>query len=172
MRLLSSVAALALLLTGLAFNPLDSIAKPLNGSDAATFGHPPDRYRETDVLQLQGTAVINRDGEELGRIIKVLRGPDSRLYAVLEFGGYFDIGEEHRLIDLSRIFWMDDSLILPGLTMEQLDTLPKLRADTDSDMALEDAFQVRIGEYPSDRAPDATGSIGTHKDEVEADKGE
>jgi hypothetical protein len=175
MRLLTSVAVLALLAGPAvaqnsnpiepAVDPVDTAAEP-NAVDAAA--EPAGRFRDVDVVVLEDTEVVNIEGEELGEIENVVRGPSGNLMAVMEFGGFLDIGEEKRLIDLSRMYWRDDDLVLPGMTEAELEALPEWQDDLDGYVDVADTDDTRIGIY-TEADPTETGAIGTNEVEPAID---
>lgn len=145
MRLLLSAAVLALL-TGPAVaqvaNPIEPRYDPID-----TVAEPNAGFRTIAVSDLEDTEVVSLQGEELGEIEDVVRGADGRLLAVLEFGGFLDIGEEKRLVALDRMFWRDDALVIPGMTETELEALPEWRDGMTGYTALDDGYEARIGLY-------------------------
>ncbi|MFC4173188.1 PRC-barrel domain-containing protein [Microvirga sp. GCM10011540] len=148
MRLLTSVAVLALL----AGPAVAQVSNPV-----ATAADPAG-FRDIDVIELEDTEVVSIEGEELGEIEDVVRGPNGNLFAVMEFGGFLDIGEEKRMVDLSRMYWRDNALILPGVTEAELEALPEWQDGMAGYTALDDDYEARVSLYEDE--PVATGAIG------------
>ena len=77
--------------------------------------------------KLIGHSVTNDTKERIGTIDDIVVGQDSRLFAVLQVGGFLNLGG-HRIavpfdslvLDLSK-----DEVTLPGATKEALRKLPK-----------------------------------------------
>ena len=55
--------------------------------------------------KVEGTSVINRDGHKIGRILNFMVNKQSGKveYAVMSFGGFFGMGEEHYPIPWNQL---------------------------------------------------------------------
>ncbi|MEA3534093.1 PRC-barrel domain-containing protein [Rhizobium sp. CC-YZS058] len=92
--------------------------------------------RETHDLiasdKVEGTRVYGVDGEHIGTIERVILEKRSGrvAYAVLAFGGFLGIGEDHYPLPWAKLTYDED---LGGyrtdLTREQVDKAPKYRSD-------------------------------------------
>lgn len=100
---------------------------------------------------VDGTRVYSPDGEKLGHIdalmIDKLSGKVA--YAVMRFGGFLGMGEEHYPIPWSKLSY-DTELdgYVTGITREQLQNAPERREDWDRDRAWEEGYFSYYGAMP------------------------
>jgi PRC-barrel domain protein len=93
--------------------------------------------RETGTLigsdKVQGTAVYGADNQRIGSIERVMidKASGRVSYAVLGFGGFLGIGEDHYPLPWQSLKY-DTSLggYVTGITESQLSGAPKYRDDT------------------------------------------
>jgi sporulation protein YlmC with PRC-barrel domain len=66
------------------------------------------------VDQIDGMAVVNRQGNQIGEVNKVVRSnQDNQPYAVVSSGGFFDIGDKEIAVPLNQLRLQNDKLVLP-----------------------------------------------------------
>ncbi|ASY63521.1 hypothetical protein SJ05684_c20800 [Sinorhizobium sojae CCBAU 05684] len=97
------------------------------------------------VSDLVGRDVVNRRGEELGRVDRVIRSND-RLYVVLEHGGFLGLGEDEVAVPLDRISSVrgDDQLLMRGMSEEDIEAMPNISSETGTELRTN--MQVEISE--------------------------
>ncbi len=93
--------------------------------------HEPE-YVETSSLiasdMVEGTAVYNRDGEKMGTIknFMVNKHTGHVEYAVMSFGGFLGMGEDHYSIPWTRLkYVVARHGFVVNITQAQLDKAPK-----------------------------------------------
>lgn len=93
--------------------------------------HEPE-YVETSSLiasdMVEGTAVFNKDGERMGKILNFMVNKQSGQveYAVMSFGGFFGIGEDHYPLPWKKLRYVPERRgFVAYITKEMLDTAPK-----------------------------------------------
>ncbi|HYD11422.1 MAG TPA: PRC-barrel domain-containing protein [Allosphingosinicella sp.] len=82
--------------------------------------------------RVEGTAVYDRQGEKLGRIenFMVDKRSGQAEYAVMSFGGFLGIGDDHYPIPWSKLTYdTDKGGYVVDLDREKLKEGPKYRAD-------------------------------------------
>lgn len=95
--------------------------------------------------KVEGTRVYGADGERIGSIERLIIGKRSGqvAYAVLGFGGFLGIGEDHYPIPWAKLSYDED---LGGyrteLTREQVEKAPKYRSDDEYAWNRENGRQV------------------------------
>ncbi len=86
--------------------------------------------------KVAGTDVYDRTGEHIGSIEKVMIGKlDGKVsYAVLSFGGFFGIGDDHYPLPWEKLRY-DEKLggYRADITKEQVEGAPKYNRDSDYD---------------------------------------
>jgi PRC-barrel domain len=101
--------------------------------------------------RVEGTAVFDRAGEKLGRIenFMVDKRSGQADYAVMSFGGFLGIGEDHRPIPWSKLSYdIDKGGYVVDLDREKLTNGPGYRAgeepafDRDYDRQVHDYYGV------------------------------
>lgn len=102
-----------------------------------------------NATRVTGTTVYDPKGEKLGRIEDVVltRVDGQAVFAVLSFGGFLGIGEDHYPLPWSMLRY-DTSLdgYVVDITREQLDGAPSYRADTGADWS-DPAFGTRVSDH-------------------------
>jgi len=102
--------------------------------------------RETGSLigsdKVEGTKVYGTGEEKIGNIERVMIDKVSGkvAYAVLSFGGFLGIGDEHYPVPWAKLTY-DETLggYRTGLSKDQLEGAPRYRSDEDYDWASRDA---------------------------------
>lgn len=70
---------------------------------------------------LEGKEIENADGNEIGEIEKIARGPDNQAYAIVAVGGFWGIGDRDVAIPLSDLLVQGDRVTLAsGKSEDQL----------------------------------------------------
>ncbi|OHV78026.1 hypothetical protein LCM4579_06700 [Ensifer sp. LCM 4579] len=97
------------------------------------------------VSDLVGRDVVNRRGEELGTVDRVIRSND-RLYVVLQHGGFLGLGEDEVAVPLDRISSVrgDDQLLMRGMSEEDIEAMPNISSETGTE--LRNNMRVEISE--------------------------
>lgn len=87
------------------------------------------------VSEIVGRDVVNRRGEELGTVDRVIRSND-RLYVVLEHGGFLGLGEDEVAVPLDRISSVqgDDQLLMRGMSEEDIEAMPNISSETGTEL--------------------------------------
>src|SRR5687767_3576031 len=91
-----------------------------------------ERHEMISSLRVEGTPVLNPEGEKLGTIRAVMIGKvDGRVrYAVLEFGGFFELHTHVYPIPWELLHYdVDRNGYVVELTREQIEGAPALRMD-------------------------------------------
>lgn len=154
MKIQSAFVALLLLAAPAAAQsdaPAD-LAKPADSSRALT--------QDMSVSDLEDMDVYNGEGKNLADIENVVIGPDKKIHAVVGFGGFLGLGEEHRLVALDELTLEGDRLILASRT-EDLKSLPAWDDEMQGYSELDSAYMapIRLGANAAsgiDTAPAAT----------------
>jgi hypothetical protein len=117
-------------------DPIDTAAEPRTraGTNRIEPGYDPiDTAAEPRVIpgtRLVAISVIdeqnvfNLRGEELGEVEGIFLGPDRQYYAIVAFGEFLGLGGTNRVIPLSRMYYRNDQMILPGVTEAEVSTFP------------------------------------------------
>ena len=101
-----------------------------------------DETETTELIgsdKVEGTAVYGPDGEQIGTVEQVMIGKtDGRVaYAVLSFGGFLGMGDEHYPVPWEQLTYDTDlGGYRTNLTREQLDAAPKYSGTSDWDTGL------------------------------------
>ncbi len=92
--------------------------------------------------KVEGTKVYDHAGEKIGTIERVMIDkPSGKVaYAVLSFGGFFGIGDEHFPVPWSKLTY-DEGLggYRTDISKAELDDAPRFRSDDDFDWQNRDA---------------------------------
>jgi hypothetical protein len=98
--------------------------------------------------KVEGTKVFDRSGEHIGSIERVMLEKRSGKvsYAVLKFGGFLGIGDEHYPLPWSRLDY-DEALggYRVDITREQLEGAPRYDRDDDAYWSADNG--LRLYEY-------------------------
>ena len=81
--------------------------------------------------KVEGTSVINRDGHKIGRILNFMVNKQSGKveYAVMSFGGFFGMGEEHYPIPWNQLDYdVEQRGFVVDIEKEKLANGPKYSA--------------------------------------------
>jgi len=76
---------------------------------------------EKNVEDITGNKVVNTDGEEIGKIDKIVEGENGDLFAVISVGGFLGIGAKDVTLPLDRMQMKDETLQAPLASKEELD---------------------------------------------------
>jgi hypothetical protein len=82
------------------------------------------------VGELMSYDVVNRQGEDLGEVDRIVRN-GGRLFIVMAHGGFLGLGETEVAIPLAEAVIRDERLILAGVTPEEIERLPEYSAETE-----------------------------------------
>ncbi|MFZ0791174.1 MAG: PRC-barrel domain-containing protein [Chromatiaceae bacterium] len=101
-----------------------------SGREAADAGAPADLAQDLSAQDIAGKDVLNRAGEKLGVVDKVVRDPaTNQLHAVLEVGGILGIGAKEVIMPLRDMMLRDDNLLAQSWsTQEELKKGPSYEA--------------------------------------------
>ncbi|TVV72526.1 PRC-barrel domain-containing protein [Sphingomonas solaris] len=80
--------------------------------------------------RVEGTTVLNRQGDRLGTIhsIMIHKTTGQAAYALLAFGGFFGLGQHVHPIPWAMLEYRDNGYVV-DITREQLETAPTLNLD-------------------------------------------
>ena len=98
--------------------------------------------------RVEGTAVYNREGEKLGRIIRFMVDKKSGQaeYAVMSFGGLFGFGDEHYPLPWNVLTYdPEHGGYVVDLDKEKLQSGPRFRADEEP--RFDDDYGRRVYDY-------------------------
>ena len=94
------------------------------------------------VGELDGMAVINARGEDLGEVERVVRNGNDT-YMIVEHGGwFFGLNDKEFALPLSDVTVRQEQVVLRGLTEEQIESLPDY--DYANEVALETEDEVTL----------------------------
>jgi hypothetical protein len=125
----------------------DTLIHPRTDTQTAT--QTPHRLIASN--RVEGTAVYNRDGEKLGRIenFMVDKVSGRAEYAVMSFGGFLGIGDDHYPLPWSKLTYdTEQGGYVVDLDRDKLENGPKYRAgeepafDRDYDRRVHDYYGV------------------------------
>jgi hypothetical protein len=111
-----------------------------------TATHSPNRLIASN--RVEGTAVYDRQGEKLGRIenFMVDKVSGKSEYAVMSFGGFLGIGDDHHPIPWSKLTYdPDKGGYVVDLDREQLTGGPKYSANEEP--AFDRDYDRRVHDY-------------------------
>lgn len=106
----------------------------------------PNRLIASD--RVEGTAVLNRDGEKLGRIERFMVDKKSGQaeFAIMSFGGLFGMGQEHYPLPWDVLDYdPDQSGYVVDLDQEKLKSGPSFKAGEEPDFDRD--FDRRVSDY-------------------------
>lgn len=75
--------------------------------------------------RLEGMSVENAQGNSLGTVEQVLIAGNDDHHIVIAYGGFLGIGQRSVSLPLDRVHLRSDTLIIPGMTDDQLRDLPQ-----------------------------------------------
>ncbi len=168
MKIISATAAL-LLTVAPAFALTATPAPQADASKLIT--------QDMSVDDIEDKEVYRSSEEHLADIDNLLIGPDKKIYAVIEFGGFLGLGQEHRLVALEELALEGDRLIFSGRTEDDLKNLPAWDSDLEgySELDSNDMVPVRLGtlaaspiETPAAITPPATNDDAAPSSEPNA----
>jgi sporulation protein YlmC with PRC-barrel domain len=92
-----------------------------------------------DVSELEGTEVINEQGEQLGSVSRVVEDTnDGQTYVIIGHGGFLGLGEKEVAFSPDNLTLGDDlRLIVRGMTEEQIADMPAFEMDEERFRELE-----------------------------------
>jgi sporulation protein YlmC with PRC-barrel domain len=86
-------------------------------------------YRASKVV---GASVVNDANESIGEVDDLLVSPDGKApFAVLSIGGFLGMGSHFVVVPYDNLKLVDNKVVLPGGTKDQLRTLPEFRYATE-----------------------------------------
>lgn len=100
--------------------------------------------QDMSVADIEDKDVYGSDGEEIAGIDNVVIGPDKKVHAVIEFGGFLGLGQEHRLVPLDQFTLEGDRLVLTGKTEDDLKNLPAWDSDLEGFSELEQTYMAPV----------------------------
>ena len=113
--------------------------------------HEPD-YVETSSLiasdMVEGTAVYNKAGDKMGKILNFMVNKKSGQveYAVMSFGGFLGIGEDHYPLPWKKLnYVIEQDGFVVDLTKEQLSKAPK--HDRGDEPVYNTAYGMMVNDY-------------------------
>ena len=120
----------------------DAVAAP------GTFPVKAAATRPLRIVDLEKYNVYNLRGEQLGDVERIIMNTaDNRQYAVISHGGFLGLFEDRVAIPLDRMFFRGDTLIIRGITEQELDALPDWRRLVPNQRELGDNMMVNVGVY-------------------------
>ncbi|MCD1625414.1 MAG: PRC-barrel domain-containing protein [Paracoccaceae bacterium] len=176
-KTLMTTSALSLLLATSAIAQTDSTTAPADNTapmagDSATDTMAPQSLSEMTVGDLNGTDVMDANGDSIGNITDVVQGTNDG-EAVVGIGGFLGIGQYDVALPLSDLSYnAADQVISVSLTREELEAMPEydgtdrepLPADTQLSTLMDDTPDVAV---PATDAP-ATDAPATEAPEADA----
>lgn len=85
-------------------------------------------YRASEVI---GSSVVNDANESIGEVNDLLVSPDGKApFAVLSIGGFLGMGSHLVVVPYDSLKLVDNKVMLPGGTKDQLRTLPEFKYAT------------------------------------------
>ena len=121
-------------------------------SDAtvATTGTVANSFLDMRATDLEGRAVYNAKGEEVGNIDRIVVGKgDSKLAAVVEVGGFLDIGDREFAVPMEELTFEGDRAIwATELSGEQLDEMEAF--DGENFNIITDRYDGTLGDAVND----------------------
>ncbi len=129
-RITGVAAAFLLALPALALaqdgDAQDGGAQDGGAQDGAAQGGGAGEPLDVGALQeIEGIAVRNADGEQIGEIEEVLVDGSGRIVAVtVEIGGFLGMGDEELILTLDDLAWRGDGYDL-DLTSDEMQSLPR-----------------------------------------------
>ncbi len=85
-------------------------------------------YRASEVI---GASVVNDANESIGEINDLLVSPDGKApFAVLSIGGFLGMGSHLVVVPYDNLKLVDNKVLLPGGTKDELRTLPEFKYAT------------------------------------------
>jgi sporulation protein YlmC with PRC-barrel domain len=95
--------------------------------------------------ELQDKEVYTADGQNVGQVDSVVVGQNSQVFAVVSFDQSLGLGDESRLVPLSRITLQNHRVILADMSESDMRGLAAYDAGTQSYREASDAQQVTVG---------------------------
>ena len=98
--------------------------------------------------RVEGTAVLNRDGEKLGRIERFMvdKRSGQAEYAIMSFGGLFGMGHDHHPLPWDVLGYdPDQGGYVVDLDSEKLKSSPSFKAGEEPDF--DSDFDRRVFDY-------------------------
>jgi hypothetical protein len=157
-KTLMTTSALSLLLatsaiaqTGTTTAPADTTV-PMAG-DSATDTMAPQSLSEMTVGDLNGTDVMDANGDNIGKITDVVQGT-SEGEAVLGIGGFLGIGRYDVALPLSDLSYnAQDRVISVSLTREELEAMPEYDGTDREPLPADTQLSTLMDDTPDAAAP-------------------
>jgi hypothetical protein len=157
-KTLMTTSALSLLLatsaiaqTGTTTAPADTTV-PMAG-DSATDTMAPQSLSEMTVGDLNGTDVMDANGDNIGKITDVVQGTNEG-EAVLGIGGFLGIGRYDVALPLSDLSYnAQDRVISVSLTREELEAMPEYDGTDREPLPADTQLSTLMDDTPDAAAP-------------------
>ena len=102
------------------------------------------------VSELTGKQVVNRQGEQVGDIDKIVRqGQGGQPQAVISVGGFLGMGDKEVAVPLDRLSMQEDKIVLPQemASKSALERQPEWRKDQYQEIADSEQVQIERAEF-------------------------
>jgi hypothetical protein len=164
--LMTSSALSLLLATSVVAQTSDSTTAPADGASPlapadstapmasdSVMDSAPQSLAEMTVGDLNGTNVVDGNGDSIGRITNVVQGP-SEGEAVIGIGGFLGIGRYDVALPLSDLSYNgDERAVSVSLTREQLEAMPEYDSSEAEPLPAETQVSTLINDNPAAGAP-------------------
>jgi hypothetical protein len=107
---------------------------------------------DTTVSDLSGQRVYGQNGEEIGRIGRVVQ-LGSSVYAVLEHGGVLGLGEKEVPLPVSSLSMEGDRIVADNLTEDRLEELSDQEIEADYNLEDDQVLRLRTSSMGDERRP-------------------
>jgi hypothetical protein len=94
------------------------------------------------VDRVVGTRVLSAGGDEIGEIGRFVRANDN-VYAVLNHGGFFGLGEKEIVVPLDELRWRGDEIVAANLTEELVNELDDQDITSAADLNGNERVRIR-----------------------------
>lgn len=112
-----------------------------------------------DAEEIDDAEVLDRSGNEIGDVDKVVRGEDGKTYAVISVGGFFDVGDKDIAMPLDRLSMWGESVVLPDdlSSIDQLRDQEEYNEDLYTEVEDEDQVQIKRSAFAAMELDDDDG---------------
>lgn len=111
------------------------------GETTGSIATPTRAFVTTD---LEGKNVYNLRGDNLGEIQDVFQGPGSKVFMLVEFGGFLGLGERRVLLPAENFAWRGDRLLIPGMSEEELKAQAAWNENSQGYAAVDNNFSTEL----------------------------
>ena len=85
-------------------------------------------YRASQLLK---SPVYNLDGNKMGSVVDIIITKDSDVSVfIIDVGGFLGLGQKQIAVPASAFKFVDKKVVLPGVTVDQLKSLPTFHFST------------------------------------------